>query len=260
MVHTMLIEMYFWRITLKDAIIKTDLSFTLVHKKFVPPIKLFGHNAFSSLGTLDSPSVLHCTWQNYSITGLHRLVGLHEVGAHEVGKVISPTAFTFPGYIPGIHVRDWVDPRAVVRPKRLSQQKLSKSPSGIEPATFRHAAQCVYQLCHHLPRILVYCILLCNAVLLIASQLTICIRNKLVRHKWVMHSTFLYGVKAAISSNTGYESVRIHLTAGQPVFVWHGKRFGRSTHQSFASWSTILVFKDWYRRFQFPFTPNRSVT
>jgi hypothetical protein len=50
MVHTMLIEKYILRITLKNTIIKTDLSFTLVQSNFGQPIKLFRLYAFSSLG------------------------------------------------------------------------------------------------------------------------------------------------------------------------------------------------------------------
>ena len=41
MVHTMLIEKYFKRITLENTMIKTDLSFTLLHTNFGLPIKLF---------------------------------------------------------------------------------------------------------------------------------------------------------------------------------------------------------------------------
>jgi hypothetical protein len=56
MVHTMLIEKYFfYRITLKNTTIKTDLLLTLAHIYFGPPIKLFRHYAFSSLGSPDTP-------------------------------------------------------------------------------------------------------------------------------------------------------------------------------------------------------------
>jgi hypothetical protein len=56
MVQTMLIEKHFLENnTLKNTIIKTDLSFTLMCTNFGPPIKLFRHHAFSFLGTRDTP-------------------------------------------------------------------------------------------------------------------------------------------------------------------------------------------------------------
>jgi hypothetical protein len=41
-------------ITLKNNIIKTDLSFNLVYTNFGPPTKLFCHSAFSSFKPLTS--------------------------------------------------------------------------------------------------------------------------------------------------------------------------------------------------------------
>jgi hypothetical protein len=72
-----------------------------------------------------------------------RLLDLRQ-SAHEVGKVVSPThrpPLLQQIFLVLISVRDWVDPRAIVRPEGLCQWKIPITPSWIDPATYRFVAK-----------------------------------------------------------------------------------------------------------------------
>jgi len=73
--------------------------------------------------------------------------------AYEDGKVVRPAAL-IPQEIQlvPISVRGWVDSRAIMRPEGLSQWKIPKIPSGIEPATCWIEANCLNQLRQRVPR------------------------------------------------------------------------------------------------------------
>jgi len=72
--------------------------------------------------------------------------------AHEGGKVVicthRPPLPSKEIFLFLISIRDWDDSRAIVREVGLCQWKIIVTPSGIQPATFRLAAQCLNQLRH----------------------------------------------------------------------------------------------------------------
>jgi hypothetical protein len=101
----------------------------------------------------------YCTNKHHTI-GLDRPRGFQEVEAPRFQDNRHMKVVSFPALRTGrlcpqeifmipISVRDWVDLRVRVRTEGLCQWEVPKTPSGIEPVTFRLVAQCESCLLQH---------------------------------------------------------------------------------------------------------------
>ena len=87
---------------------------------------------------------------SYPYTGLDRPWELQEVevqrisrlSAHDGGKIVNPTYRPQEISLVLVSVRGWVEPRTIVWPERLNQQKIPMTSAGIEPAIRSASINC----------------------------------------------------------------------------------------------------------------------